>query len=341
MYDWKKYNEVSNNMCGAGVVTMQALKCDMCGGNLIVDDSGLFSVCESCGARHSKERIQRKLEEVKISGPIEVSGIQNADKIVENAQSFKVIGEWEKAKRAYKNLTDNYPNDYRGWWGLIECQTRDFDDVLRLDDECNIWFSRAINFCHDNIIKSQLENTYNVNWNKKQSIEKQQEQERTKQLEREAQERESVKAETIAKNKAEAEAIKKQNRIAVVVWLVAIGLNIIFLYTFYNRGILQATEQGAIQIIIKAAILWGGICIIVGIADALLSGCNSGVNILLIIVSVIIAISFCVYAWRTTEPSFINYVFAVPFGGLIVGGAAALISLTYYIGSILRFFRKK
>jgi F0F1-type ATP synthase assembly protein I len=39
-----------------------ALTCDICGGNLAMDASGDFAVCESCGMKHTKERVKAKVQ---------------------------------------------------------------------------------------------------------------------------------------------------------------------------------------------------------------------------------------------------------------------------------------
>ena len=39
---------------------MSALTCDICGGNLAMNESGEFAVCESCGMKHDKRRAGRE-----------------------------------------------------------------------------------------------------------------------------------------------------------------------------------------------------------------------------------------------------------------------------------------
>jgi VIT1/CCC1 family predicted Fe2+/Mn2+ transporter len=43
---------------------MAVLTCDICGGNLSMDASGDFAVCESCGMRHTKDRVKAKYSEI-------------------------------------------------------------------------------------------------------------------------------------------------------------------------------------------------------------------------------------------------------------------------------------
>ena len=51
---------------------MSALMCDICGGDIVMNPTGEFAVCESCGMKHSKERVQAKIQEIK--GTVTVEG---------------------------------------------------------------------------------------------------------------------------------------------------------------------------------------------------------------------------------------------------------------------------
>lgn len=43
---------------------MALLKCDICGGSLVMDVNGEFATCEFCGMNHTKERLKIKLDEI-------------------------------------------------------------------------------------------------------------------------------------------------------------------------------------------------------------------------------------------------------------------------------------
>jgi len=58
---------------------MAALACDICGGKLVVGTGGV-AVCDSCGMKYSKERIQEKVKEKK--GSVEVSNIASDDSLL-------------------------------------------------------------------------------------------------------------------------------------------------------------------------------------------------------------------------------------------------------------------
>jgi hypothetical protein len=62
---------------------MAAISCDICGGNLSMDSSGDFAVCESCGLKHTKDRLKTKALE--ITGTVAVSNLTHYKDIWEAA----------------------------------------------------------------------------------------------------------------------------------------------------------------------------------------------------------------------------------------------------------------
>lgn len=95
---------------------MEKLQCSVCGGVLVMNDDGEKAVCESCGMSFKKETVKKMIME--LSGPVKVEGIQNSDSLAERAETFLRLGEIRKAEEAFQKMTDEYPADYRGWWGL-------------------------------------------------------------------------------------------------------------------------------------------------------------------------------------------------------------------------------
>lgn len=51
---------------------MEALKCDFCGGRLIMDDSREFATCEMCGTKYMKSTVQQKIQEIR--GSVTITG---------------------------------------------------------------------------------------------------------------------------------------------------------------------------------------------------------------------------------------------------------------------------
>lgn len=87
---------------------MATLTCDICGGMLSMDPSGDFAVCESCGMKHTKDRVKAKAQE--ITGTVK---IDNTDAIKEQ------LSNWEKmAGDAFDN--SNYSEAYTYYCKILE-----------------------------------------------------------------------------------------------------------------------------------------------------------------------------------------------------------------------------
>lgn len=72
---------------------MQALKCDFCGGQLVMDDSREFATCEMCGTKYMKTTIQQKIQEIR--GSVTVQGdvsVKQADFIIRGGVLEKYNG---------------------------------------------------------------------------------------------------------------------------------------------------------------------------------------------------------------------------------------------------------
>jgi len=59
---------------------MAAISCDICGGGLSMDPSGDFANCDSCGMKHTKDRLKTKAQE--ITGTVEVSNMASLESLM-------------------------------------------------------------------------------------------------------------------------------------------------------------------------------------------------------------------------------------------------------------------
>ena len=119
---------------------MSALTCDICGGNLAMNESGDFAVCESCGMKHTKERVKVKVQEIK--GVVEITkGEAEKERLLKNAQTFINLNEEQKAMDIYRGLTADYPGDYRGWYGLAQISIKKgcklLNEILKNESEAS------------------------------------------------------------------------------------------------------------------------------------------------------------------------------------------------------------
>lgn len=104
---------------------MKPLVCDMCGGSLTMDKSGDFAVCEYCGMKHTRERIQVKVQEIKgtvhVDGPIEiVNGNAEKERLLSSAETHYSLGNYKESNEIFLQITKQYPSNFYGWFGLYK-----------------------------------------------------------------------------------------------------------------------------------------------------------------------------------------------------------------------------
>lgn len=85
---------------------MGALKCKMCGSNLEIEDSITVCKCEKCGTSQTVPDIEDDKEL----------------KLFERAGRLRFNCDFDKAAGIYNTITDNYPEEAEGYWGLILCK---------------------------------------------------------------------------------------------------------------------------------------------------------------------------------------------------------------------------
>lgn len=91
------------------------------------------------------------------------------EKLVSNAETYQKLGDLSKAEEIYEKITTDYPEDYRGWWGRIVCETNEFKSYRNActqyqkfpDQETyiQIWFRYIKQLSENNDIHN-IEQTY-------------------------------------------------------------------------------------------------------------------------------------------------------------------------------------
>lgn len=104
---------------------MHALKCDFCGGDLVMDNSREFATCEYCGTKYMKETIKEKIQEIKgqvsIVGAVETfSGDTEKERLKASAENLFDLGKFDEAQKIYEKLARQFPTDYKSWLGLYK-----------------------------------------------------------------------------------------------------------------------------------------------------------------------------------------------------------------------------
>jgi len=93
------------------------VKCPNCGGNIELDDQREKGFCMYCGSQIVYKEAVQKME---LSGVVSVKGVADKEKLLQNAEIFVKLNEYKKASAILLRVTDDYPEDYRGWWQLAK-----------------------------------------------------------------------------------------------------------------------------------------------------------------------------------------------------------------------------
>ena len=64
-----------------------------------------------------------------------VANSQSIQRLLQNAETYIRLENYEDAQKVYQKITELYPEDYRGWWGRIISDTREFT----IDDHSHLY----------------------------------------------------------------------------------------------------------------------------------------------------------------------------------------------------------
>jgi hypothetical protein len=83
---------------------MAAIKCDICGGSLSMDSSGDFATCDSCGMKHTKDRVKAMAMEV--TGTVAVSNIAGVESLMKRGNLALEDSKWKEANEYFEKVLD-------------------------------------------------------------------------------------------------------------------------------------------------------------------------------------------------------------------------------------------
>ena len=93
---------------------MQKLQCELCGSvDIARTDDGFFR-CEHCGCKYTLEQAKAMLGTVETT-----TGTAERERLLANAQTQFNLGQFAAAEKTYSEVTKQFPDDYRGWLGLL------------------------------------------------------------------------------------------------------------------------------------------------------------------------------------------------------------------------------
>lgn len=93
---------------------MQKLQCELCGSfDIVRTDDGFFQ-CQYCGCKYTLAQAKALL------GTVETTiGTAELERLLKNAKTFLDIGKLDDSVKTYAEVTKQFPDDYRGWLGLL------------------------------------------------------------------------------------------------------------------------------------------------------------------------------------------------------------------------------
>ena len=98
---------------------MQKLQCELCGSvDIVRTDDGFFQ-CQHCGCKYTLAQAKALL------GTVETTiGTAELERLLNNAKTQYDLREDTEAEKTYTQITKQFPNDYRGWLGLMQLRMR-------------------------------------------------------------------------------------------------------------------------------------------------------------------------------------------------------------------------
>lgn len=110
-------------------------KCTVCGAVLTIDSTKEATVCQSCGNAFVVENAINNYNTYNnivnniTADTVVVNAESEKEQLYKNGETFRSLGNYEKAAFYYQKMQENYSDDWRGWWGLVLCRTKNFTDL--------------------------------------------------------------------------------------------------------------------------------------------------------------------------------------------------------------------
>lgn len=109
--------------------------CTQCGAQLNVEDSKEAAVCPNCNTAFIVEKAINNYHNTYVTniGSIHAnnvyfSGDQKLEEHLRSGVAFLRLANYKSAKEVFQRVTEDYPYDYRGWYGLIRTITKEFTE---------------------------------------------------------------------------------------------------------------------------------------------------------------------------------------------------------------------
>lgn len=139
-------------------------KCENCGSILKIESDRETAFCEYCGAKYIVEQaieyynVQNNVYAQNVN--MTAKGEAEKERLLENAQTYLDLFEYKKSEEIYNQIIEDYPAEYRGWYGLAAILSRQFTKADSEPEEYSrieLYLSRALKFA-DSSAKNKVKN---------------------------------------------------------------------------------------------------------------------------------------------------------------------------------------
>lgn len=101
---------------------MEKIQCDLCSSVDLIKINDDEYQCQSCGCKYTLKQMKTK-----ISGSVQIiKGSEELERLNKNAETLMKMSNYDDAEVSYTKMTEEFPEDYRGWWGLILAYSENF-----------------------------------------------------------------------------------------------------------------------------------------------------------------------------------------------------------------------
>ena len=110
------------------------------------------------GAKQDLIRGIEKIIQKKENQPVEYGrGMVSIDTALKRAQALLDLGNYNDAEKAYTNISQDFPSDYRGWWGLIICEIYNPKKTEKNNEKIHDWYGYTMKLADDSVKPSLKE----------------------------------------------------------------------------------------------------------------------------------------------------------------------------------------
>ena len=74
-------------------------------------------------------------------------GSASLGRLLQNAETYLKLNNYSEAEEIYKRITKEYPESYKGWWGLIICSTDNLSRASISQNVVDTWYDYAKTLC--------------------------------------------------------------------------------------------------------------------------------------------------------------------------------------------------